>query len=117
MPLIPQGWVGRAAWAAWFIACVGVLLFAFQQRGIHDMPEAFAGLMFLLTFPVGYLVLGALGMISYLLIELLGLPTVGSFTEIVVAWLFLVAAGHFQWFVVLPASLRWAHRKWSARGI
>ena len=64
--------------------------------------------MLLLTFPAG-LIAAFVGLIVYLpFAYLFGLPPGGAFFYFV-AWGTMVAAGYWQWFVVLPNALQKKH--------
>jgi hypothetical protein len=79
-----------------------MLYFAFAQRAIHDMPEAFYWIMIFLTFPTGLVIMYVFGVIIYVLTEIMGLDFGSSFTGLVFTWVFLVVGGHLQWFVLVP---------------
>src|SRR5258708_37103925 len=103
MALIPQSVVGRAIAIVWIVACVGMLIFAWVQQSIHDMPVAFIWLMIFLTFPIGYAVALIVGILSS---TFPGTGTYHPFWDVVPMWIALTVAGYAQWFVLLPAAWR-----------
>jgi hypothetical protein len=80
---------------------VGMLVFAWVQREIHDMPEAFAWLMLFLTFPIGFPVAMAAGLATWSIETLFKIPY-HPFWDLVPTWVGLTIAGYIQWFVFVP---------------
>jgi len=107
MTILPNIWVSRSLLALWLLACVAVLLFAFDARAIHDTDIAFTYLMIFLTFPIGFVFAALVGVIFFALYSAFGIIVPGGFVPNLVTWVFLVGLGYFQWFVVVP----WLYRK------
>ena len=105
MALYPTSKTGRVIAALWLAACVGMLFFAWRQRHIHDMPEAFFWLMIFLSFPAGYVAAFAAGVVTSLLFRSIELPY-HPFWEVVPVWIIVTSAGYAQWFVLVPAIWR-----------
>ncbi len=105
MALIPTSTIGRVVACTWLLACVGMVVFAWEQQGIHDMPEAFIWLMIFLTFPIGYAVAMVVGVVMSVLPE--SSAAYHPFWDLVPMWIALTVAGYFQWFVAIP----WLWRK------
>lgn len=101
MPAIPKTIIGRALTLLWLLACFGLLLFAFVQRGVHDMPVAFTWLLIALTFPIGLPVGAIVGILMSQAYAKLGLPY-SPFLDLLPSWLVMVSFGYLQWFVVVP---------------
>jgi len=99
MALYPRSVVGRGIAVVWVTACVLMLVFAWVQQSIHDMPEAFIWLMIFLTFPVGYAVAMILGIVASVLPQP---ATYHPFWDVVPMWIALTVAGYAQWFVLVP---------------
>lgn len=78
-----------------------MLIFAWVQQGIHDMPEGFIWLMIFLTFPIGYVGAVAVGFVSWALSGIAQTPY-HPFWDLVPSWIGFTIAGYFQWFVLLP---------------
>lgn len=98
-----------AAWIArtlWLTACLAVLVFAFLQRDIHDMPVAAVWLMALLAFPSGFFIIALAGYATSETSRLLGIPY-QPFASFLPMWFAGVAVGYWQWFVAVP----WFGRK------
>lgn len=110
MALIPRSLAGRVLGAIWLLLCAGMLLFAWVQQDIHDMPEAFALLMILLTMPAGLLVAAVIGITTSAISSSFG-GTYHPFWDLVPMWIAVTLAGYFQWFVLLP----WLWRRFIAR--
>jgi len=90
-----------------------MLVFAWVQQSIHDMPEAFIWLMIFLTFPIGYAVAMVFGVVASLLPES-GAPY-HPFWDVVPLWFALTIAGYAQWFVFVPFV--WRRLRGSNRAI
>jgi len=78
-----------------------MLVFAWAQRDIHDMPEAFLWLMIFLTLPIGFPVAMAVGMTTAAISTDHGIAY-DPFWDLVPMWIALTIAGHLQWFVFVP---------------
>ncbi len=97
--------MGRMAAIVWLLAAAGLLLFAWQQQHIHDMPEAFVWLMIFLTMPIGFPVIAVVGVATSAIEATFGI-TYHPFWDLLPVWLFGTASGYFQWFVLLPMFSR-----------
>lgn len=106
MTLIPKSIIGRSIVGVWLLLCVSLLVFAWVQQDIHDMPVAFAWLMIFLTAPVGLPITILVGVTTSFISESLGI-TYRPFWDIVPMWIALTTAGYFQWFVATP----WLYKK------
>ena len=102
MILIPKSSIGRFLTALWGLACTAILVLAYIQREVHDMPEAILGLTIILTFPAGLIGIVAAGWGSYLLPDSGALSAIQQFWTIVPYWSIAVTLGYLQWFVVVP---------------
>ena len=94
----------------WLSACLGVLVFAWRQQAIDDMPVAFIYLMIFLTFPVGFAVATVVGLVAA---TFSSGTTYQPFWDIVPIWTTLTVAGYAQWFICLPwlwGRIRAKHR-------
>jgi hypothetical protein len=107
MTIFPHNLIGRLLLALWLAACVAVLIFAFNAREIHDTDIAFLSLMLVLTFPIGYAFAALVGVVFYALNSMFGIVVPGGFIPNLLSWVFFVAAGYFQWFIVVP----WLYKK------
>jgi ABC-type dipeptide/oligopeptide/nickel transport system permease component len=88
-----------------------ILLLTLTYRGpqYRDAVETEVLVMMGLSFPSGWLFFVLLK-----LIEMLKLLDVSQRTElqwILIAWIPLFVLGYLQWFVVVPASVRWWRTK------
>ena len=102
MAVLPVSTVGRIAAILWLLAASGLLLFAWQQQHINDMPEAFIWLMIFLTIPIGFPVIAVVGVATSVIEASLGL-TYHPFWNLLPVWLIGTASGYVQWFVLLPS--------------
>jgi hypothetical protein len=105
MALFPASIVGRLLAIAWLLACSGVLLFAWEQRHIHDMPEAFVWLMNFLTIPAGLPVAAVAGIATSEISKFFGI-TYHPFWDLVPFWIVITMVGYLQWFMLLPLLWR-----------
>jgi hypothetical protein len=78
-----------------------MLVFAWAQREIHDMPVAFTWLMIFLTMPVGPPVAMAVGIATSTMSTALGI-SYDPFWDVVPSWIAFTIAGYLQWFVFVP---------------
>ena len=106
MAPFPRHPIAIAAWVIWFGACLAVLIFAYVQREVHDVGIAFAWLMIILTFPLGYLAAYAIGLVLWSVYSISGASGSAGFEYNAVSWVIFVATGHVQWFMLLPALVR-----------
>lgn len=98
----PCGYLLRCLWLG---ACVAFLPLVLLQENVE--PEAW-WLMVFLSFPSGYLLMGALATVASLA-QLFGLdafPVVNA-----LAWPAMTVVGYLQWFVLIPMGWRWLRRR------
>ena len=105
MAVLPVLTVGRRAAIVWLLASSGLLLFAWQQQHIHDMPEVFIWLMIFLTMPIGFPVIVVVGVATSAIEASFGI-TYHPFWNLLPVWLMGTASGYVQWFVLLPTLWR-----------
>ena len=86
----------------WASACTAILVLAYIQREIQDMPEAVLWLTIFLTFPAGLIGIILTGWISYLFPDSGGLSPIQQFWAVVPYWTIAVMLGYLQWFVAVP---------------
>jgi hypothetical protein len=101
MALVPRSTGGRAIASIWLLMCSGLLVFAWLQRDIHDMPVAFTWLMIFLTIPIGFPVAMAIGLATSAISKALGIAY-DPFWDLVPSWIAFTFAGYLQWFVFVP---------------
>jgi len=78
-----------------------MIIFAWVQREIHDMPQAFTVIMLLLTFPIGHPAAMAEGFINWSIHTMLNVPYVPFWDEAPM-WVAMTLTGDIQWFVFMP---------------
>ncbi len=105
MSLFPRSAIGRRLAAAWFSAAIGLLLFAWVQRDVPDMPQLFTWGLIALSFPVGLPVGAGVGLLMLQAYRHLGLPY-QPFLDLLPSWLLMLGFGYLQWFLLLPALWR-----------
>jgi len=110
MALLPRSKLGRVCLGLYAAACSGMLFFAWQQRDIHDMPEALFALMNLFTFPLGFGAAMLLGLATFALSNVFPEGAYHPFLSVVPVWAALTLAGYLQWFVLIP----WAWQRLNA---
>ena len=101
MSYFPTSLLGRILATLWLTACLGVLLFAYVQQGIHDMPIAFFWFMAFLSAPIGSFFGALVGGGWSLLTDAIG-SIYHPFLDLLPMWITFVVVGYFQWFVALP---------------
>jgi hypothetical protein len=107
MRLTPSSSIAKIVAIFWLAACCALLVFAYVQREVHDMPEGFTWLLVMLTFPVGLPVGAIVGITMSSLYKTFGLPY-SPFFDLLPSWIVMVTFGYWQWFL-LPSILR---RRW-----
>lgn len=103
--------LGRVLKALWLFACVLILVLTLIYRGpeYRDAVEAEFLIMMGLSFPSGWLSLVMLKLIEMLkLFEWSGITELQS---IFLVWVPLFVLGYLQWFVAVPAIIRWWRHK------
>ena len=95
----------RVTLLLWLALCTAVLVFAFTQRTIHDMPVAAVWLVVFLCAPLGLFAAAASGYGVSLLSQELGIPY-EPFLSFIPIWLATVASGYVQWFIFIPCLVR-----------
>ena len=104
--MLPSSPFGRALALAWLLACAAALLFAYEQRGVHDMPLALLVFMAARSFPLGLVVLPVVGTIWPTVVSTFGSSYV-PFCDELPLWLAAVVVGYWQWFIVIPRLAQW----------
>ena len=107
--MIPNSLIGKFLASVWLLACIGILVFAYIQRDIHDMPVATIWLLIFMTFPIGIFVDPIAGVIISLVNTSLGL-NYNPFGEMVVYWLMSISLGYLQWFVFIPKLFNYVRK-------
>ncbi|HEX5310807.1 hypothetical protein, partial [Aquabacterium sp.] len=102
---LPKSTTGKFAFVLWLVAAIALLTFAFVQRAIHDMPEAFIWLLVLLNFPLGLVGAATVGLTWPAISAFLGLGY-QPLIDLIPYWVLVTAIGYFQWFKLLPAIIR-----------
>jgi hypothetical protein len=101
----------RVLKALWLLACVSVLAHTLIHHGLEhrDAGVALFLTMLALSFPSGWL-----SLVMLKLLEMLNLFDISKATElqtILIAWITLFVLGYLQWFVIVPAIVRWWRRR------
>ena len=108
--MIPKSLIGKLIAFTWLVACLGVLLFAYIQRDIHDMPIAVIWLLLFLTFPIGIFAGPLAVLLNPLINSTLGL-NYDPFGEMLVHWVIFVLVGYLQWFILIPKLFNYVLNK------
>ena len=101
--------------AIWLLICLGILVFAYIQSNVHDMPVAVIWLLIFMTFPIGMLAAPLIGLLISNITPILGI-SYHPFGEIAVYWLVLVSLGYLQWFIVVPKAIYFVRNKYATDG-
>ena len=94
----------------WLLTCLGILVFAYIQSDVHDMPVAVIWLLVFITFPIGMLAAPLIGLLISNITPMLGI-NYHAFSEITVYWVVLVSLGYLQWFVMAPRVINFVRNK------
>ena len=103
--MFPSSLFGRLFFVVWLTACAALLIFAYVQQDIHDMPVAFIWLFIYVTFPAGLLGVILVGLVWPVITSFVGI-TYQPFYDILPYWLAAVALGYVQWVVAVPWVVR-----------
>ena len=110
---MPTSKTGKTVAVIWLISCSLLLIFAYLQRDIYDMPVAFTWMILLISGPIGFILAPAIGMSAYYFYELFEI-VYNPFLDVLLTWLVLVPAGYVQWFIVVPKLFKWSKSKWKS---
>ena len=110
MRLIPPSPLGKSIAFVWVAACIALLVFAYVQSAIHDMPVMFTWVIVMLTFPIGLPAGAIVGITMSYLYKTFGLAY-SPFLDLLPSWIVMVTFGYWQWFV-LPSVVRRRWQKW-----
>jgi len=95
----------------WLFACVSILVLTLIYRGpeYRDAVEAEVLVMIALSFPSGWI-------FAYLFFgTLIGGTRTTELQWILLVWVPLFVLGYLQWFVLIPAGVRWGRRVFGNR--
>jgi len=100
----PRTRKGRICLALWFVGCLAVLVDGYIERNTPEWGMVLALLMIVLTFPAGYAfdVLVFAPVFRFLMAHGIYFLNQRGFVPILISWLFFVAVGYLQWFVLIP---------------
>ena len=101
----------RVLKALWLFACVSILVLTLIYRGpeYRDAVEAEVLVMIALSFPSGWI-------FAYLFLgTLIGGTRTTELQWIFLVWVPLFVLGYIQWFVLIPAVVRWGRRVFGNR--
>ena len=98
--------------AIWLLSCIGILVFAYIQNDVHDMPIAVIWLLIFMTFPVGMLAAPLIGLLISNITPMLGI-SYHPFSEIIVYLIALVSLGYLQWFIIVPRAIYFVRNKYA----
>lgn len=96
--------VRRVLMVTWVVLCLSLLAFAYIQKDIHDMPEAFILLLVSLTFPIGIIGSFLTAAIWTNITSIFGYEY-QPFRDVCIYWAVVVPLGYWQWFIFLPKKL------------
>jgi hypothetical protein len=107
--MFPKSPIGRVLATLWLLCAAGLLVFAYVQQGIHDMPVALTWFLILLALPIGFAAAPVVGIAWSSLAANAGLGY-HPFWHSLPLWVVVVSLGYLQWFVVVPKMFRWLSR-------
>jgi hypothetical protein len=99
--MIPKTTTGRTLAILWLLCGFGLLVFAYVQQDVHDMPVVLVWLLVFLAFPVGLIAAPVVGAAWSSMAASVGL-VYQPFWHSLPLWLALVGLGYLQWFVLVP---------------
>ena len=86
----------------WLFCCILVLLIPLKNIHNGEAHILFASLMIILSFPLGYLLMTVVGLMTFALNKYMGVPTPSNEIMLIPLWLLFVFTGYYQWFVLTP---------------
>ncbi len=106
----------RVAEIVWLLACVLILILTLVYRGPEYRDAAAAEILIMLglSFPSGWLFPVLLRLLEML--KLFDLSQTTELQGIFIAWAPLFVMGYLQWFVAVPAIVRWWRRRFRHNG-
>ena len=103
--MISKSHIGKGLEVIWILAFISLLVFAYVQQDIHDMPVAFTWLAILFTFPIGLFIAPLVGMTTSSFMGYFGIEY-QAFYNLIPMWTALAIAGYLQWFVIVPRAFK-----------
>lgn len=103
----------KAVWIALAGIVLFVSLYGFNGKPNSDIGIFFAWTMLILAFPSSLLVALLFTGVAIAAEKLFSAVIPESYLMLSVSWACFVAAGYWQWFVLLP----WLWRKWKTRRV
>ena len=101
----------KIGWLVLAAIVLGVVLAGYDGRPNSDIEQFLIGSMMVLSFPIGLLVTGIVGLMYVGLGSCCGVTVTVSYLLLIVEWLAFAAAGYFQWIVLIP----WLQRRWRSK--
>ena len=88
----------------WLIACLAVLVWSYIERNTREWGMALFFLMWLLTFPAGYVFSRLIyaPIFKFLMAHEIYFLNEGGFITYLIDWTLFVVVGYLQWFVFIP---------------
>jgi hypothetical protein len=103
--------IAKVAWISIGVVALLIALFAFDGKPNSDIGIFLAWFTLVLAFPISWLVALLLTGVAIAGEKLFSAVIPTSYLSLSMSWLCFIAAGYWQWFVLLP----WACRKWKTR--
>ncbi|HXM83988.1 MAG TPA: hypothetical protein VN929_18990 [Burkholderiales bacterium] len=100
--------IAKAAWLGVAVAALLITLYAFDGRPNSDIGIFLAWFTLVLAFPISLLVALLFTGVAIAAEKLFSAVIPESYLLLLVNWVCFIAAGYWQWFVLLP----WLWRKW-----
>lgn len=96
----------KLVWVVANFIVLGFTLSGFCEKVSNDIVIVFAWSMLALSFPMG----SVISFIYFILDFVFFIKINDTFFSIFITWLGIFLVGYFQWFVFIPAVVRWLRR-------
>lgn len=103
--------IAKAAWIGVAVIALLITLYAFDGKPNSDIGIFLAWFTLVLAFPISLLVALLFTGVAIAAEKLFSAVIPESYLMLSVSWICFIAAGYWQWFVLLP----WLWRKWKTR--
>jgi hypothetical protein len=103
----------KAAWIGIAVVALLITLYAFDGKPNSDIGVFLAWFTLVLAFPISWLVALLFTGVAIATEKFFSAVIPTSYVWLLVSWACFIAAGYWQWFMLLP----WLWRKWKTRHI
>lgn len=95
----------------WLVICCAILSLPLLNEHNNELYVLYSLLILGITFPSGYLFALLVAFVSFSLDKCCGFVMPSKDLMLIPTWLGFVVVGYFQWFILLPWTLRTVKKK------